>query len=396
VNRRQFSRVASLAGATLLLDIEGSLGRQRFVDTPQGRTWLTSWERNITGEARNRYCDKETGEELGWLVSPFLEGFHYGYVATRDSKWIDRLVDWTDSCIRRAVREPDGFPGWPKGDGGGGDSREYSADSLLGEAMMLRPAVLTAHLVRNTPSLQAKYGSKAQSYIDLAEKIFEKWDSRSCWRTVETGGVWVVPTFGLDLRTGQWSSGHADRKTTGFTNPFNKQNLIVLWLLALHDATQKAVYRERAELWFRTMKSRIKTRENGKYLVWNYWEPAGPWDYVSNGSPKHWIGVHPNGGYYDHDAEAMVNAYEHGLVFTKADVDSLIATNRDFMWNRSVTNARFKRIDGGDVDPRWPNTPGVLWEALVPYDRDLESVFIANHNPSSWSALGTTPWYLGR
>ena len=27
---------------------------------------------------------KETGEELGWLVSPFLNGFYYGYMATRD------------------------------------------------------------------------------------------------------------------------------------------------------------------------------------------------------------------------------------------------------------------------------------------------------------------------
>src|SRR5579872_7269419 len=34
--------------------------------------WLSRWEKNILADAEhNRYCDKETGEELGWLVSPF-------------------------------------------------------------------------------------------------------------------------------------------------------------------------------------------------------------------------------------------------------------------------------------------------------------------------------------
>src|SRR5208282_2568652 len=54
------------------------------------------------------------------------------------------------------------------------------------------------------------------------------------------------------------------------------------------DATRKPVYRERAEKWFRLMKSRMKTRDGGKYFVWNYWDPAGPWDYRPDGSTQHW------------------------------------------------------------------------------------------------------------
>ena len=34
--------------------------------------WLGRWEKNIVSDARNRYCDREMGEEIGWLVSPFL------------------------------------------------------------------------------------------------------------------------------------------------------------------------------------------------------------------------------------------------------------------------------------------------------------------------------------
>ena len=136
----------------------------------------------------------------------------------------------------------------------------------------------------------------------------------------------------------------------------------------MHDATGKPVYRERAEKWFRLMKSRMKTRADGKYFVWNYWDPAGPWDYKPAGATRHWVGVHPNGGYYGIDVEGIVAAFEHRLVFTQDDIQRLVATNRDFMWNHEVKGAKFQRIDGGEPDKRWAKTPGVLWTALAPYD----------------------------
>ena len=400
MNRRCFFKNVTLETLCLQsvlvtsLRAEDASKASSFKDTAPGKDWLARWETNITGDARNRYCDKEMGEELGWMVSPFLDGFYYGYLTTRDPKWVEMLVDWADSCIRRGANEPDGFMGWPKGDGGGGESKEYSADSLLGEAMMLRPIVLMAASIRQNPALNDKYGGKARSYIELAEKIFEKWDSRDCWREVKDGGVWVVPAFGVDRQTGKWSAGYADRKTTGFTNPDNKENHIARWMVAMHDVTKKPVYRERAEKWFRVMKSRMKARADAKYYVWNYWEPAGPWDYKADGDTKHWVGVHPNGGYYNIDVEGIVCAYEHGLVFAKEDIARLIATNRDFMWNRKIEDAKFQRLDGEQSDPRWKNSPGVLWEALVPYDDTLRNIFVANNNPSGWGGLSATPRFL--
>jgi hypothetical protein len=48
------------------------------------------------------------------------------------------------------------------------------------------------------------------------------------------------------------------------------------------------------------------------------------------------------------------------LAFTKDDIDRLVATNRDFMWNDELHGARFQRIDGGQADPRWkPPDPKV-------------------------------------
>jgi len=379
------------------------------MDEARAQDWLARWQANILNGSRNRYCDREMGEEIGWLISPFLNGFYYGYRATGDPQWIDHLIDWADSWIQRGVKEPDGYLGWPKAAGASTSAvPDFTTDNQLGEAMGLRPLVLMAGEIRKTPALKEKYGAKAEAYLRLAEQVFEKWDARGAWREVspllakegpgevKDGGLWVVPPFGLNPETGQWTEGYERRTTDGFSLPANKQNLIAGWLIALYDVTGKPIYRERAEKWWRLMKSRMRLREDGKYYVWNYWDPAGPWDYKPDGSPKHWIGVHPNGGYYGIDVEGMVTAYEHGLVFTKEDLDRLIATNRDFMWNQQVEGAKFQRIDGGEPDERWKNSPGVLWAALVPYDETLRKVFEAHHNPASWGGLSTTPWYLAR
>jgi hypothetical protein len=367
------------------------------MDSALAKDWMTRWEANILGDSKSRYCDKETGEEIGWLVSPFTNGFYYGYRATDDPKWIDRLVDWTDSWVKRGVKEPDGYVGWPKDDGASTPAVPgLYTDNMLGEAMGLRPAVLMARTILESPELKPKYGDKAREYLKLSEQVFEKWDHRGCWRKVKEGGLWVAPTFGIDKATGTFTEGYARKGTDGFSLPANKENAIAHWLLAMYDATKKPVYRERAEQWYRQMKSRMKLRDDGKYYVWDYWDPAGPWDYKPDGSTKHWVGVHPNGGYYGIDVESIVAAYEHGLVFTQADIDRLIATNRDYMWNHQVQGAKFQRIDGEAADDRWKDSPGVLWQALVPYDATLRKVFEANHNPANWGGLASTPRYVER
>ena len=87
------------------------------MDPALAKDWMRRWKQNILSDGdKNRYCDKEMGEEIGWLVSPFLNGYYYGYMATGDREWVDRLIDWGDSVIKRGVKEPDGYIGWPKGE----------------------------------------------------------------------------------------------------------------------------------------------------------------------------------------------------------------------------------------------------------------------------------------
>jgi hypothetical protein len=337
------------------------------------KDWLLRWERNILGENAMHYCNSEMGEELGWKLSPFLKGFYYGYLATENLLWVDRLIACTDAWIKRAVKEPDGYLGWPKIGAAGtnvDDLDNFYADSMLGEAMALAPVVLMSSEILRKPALKDKYGSRAENYLKLAEQVFEKWDTRGAWRETDNGGVVSVELpFGIDRKAGNWTGEYEIRNapSAGFSHQDNKANLIADWLLAMSDATAKPVYRERAEKWFQVMKSRMKLKREGTYEIWNYWQPAGTWDYKSNGLPKHWIGVHPNAGYYDIDVEAIVGAYKHGVVFNKEDISRLVAT--------ALVEKRY-------------------WTALVPFDGTIQKQFEDTLRPSSWGGLSRAPWYL--
>ncbi len=367
------------------------------MDPALATEWMSRWKQNILGEIRkNRYCDKVTGESIGWAVTPFLNGFYYGYMVTGDREWVDHLIDWADSVIKRAVKEPDGYIGWPKAEDDGvleylpDGIKERYTDTELCDAMFLRPLVMMAGEILKTPALKKEYGAKAEEYLRLSEQMFEKWNLRGAWRETKEGGIWVVPPFGLDPKTGQWTGDYERRDTDGNSLPANKENQIAKWMLAMYDVTHKPVYRERAEKWFQMMRSHIKLREDGKYFVWNYWDACVPWDHNPDGSLKHWVGVHPSGGYYADDVEGIVAAYEHGLVFTKEDIARLIGTNRDFMWNHQIQGAKFKRIDGRPPAPR--AEPGVLWTALTPYDPTLRKIFEANFDPGGWEGIWTPEW----
>ena len=361
-------------GVSTLMDMQPleRMDGTKFTD------WLSQWETNILAEASHNYCTREMGEDMGWLMFPLLKGFYYGYLATSNQRWPSLLVKCTDSWIKREITEPDGYVGWPKVGAAGTDIDhldDFYADSLLGEALVLQYVVRMSGEILQTPSLEDKFGAKARSYIALAEKVFEKWDKRGAWRDTAGGGLVTVELpFGIDKNTGTWTDGYQNRHATavGFTHQDNKSNLIASWLLAMFDVTHKPIYKERAERWFRIMKSRMKLDDDGTFQLWNYWEPAGDWDYKINLRrvhlwPKHWIGVHRKTGYYDIDVEGIVSAYEHDLVFDQNDIRHLVKT--------ALADKRY-------------------WTALVPYNNTIQHEFEDHNDPGSWAGLSATPWYL--
>jgi hypothetical protein len=97
MKRRRFLHelpAQAVAAASAYAALRGGARSMAAADNPNGwlesataKDWQTRWEKFIlTDSAKNRYCDTEMAEELGWLVSPFLDGFYYGYLATHDTK----------------------------------------------------------------------------------------------------------------------------------------------------------------------------------------------------------------------------------------------------------------------------------------------------------------------
>ena len=217
--------------------------------------------------------------------------------------------------------------------------------------MFLRPMVLMAGEILKTPALKEKYGAKAEEYIKLSEQMFEKWDSRGAWRETKEGGLWVVPLFGFDPKTGKWTEGYEQRKKEGFSLPDNKQNFIAHVAdrhvrrdaqTDLPRAGREVVPRD--EVPHETPRQRQIFRlgllGSGRAMG-----PQGGWlsEALDGRAPER--PVLPGGCRRDR------GAYEHGLVFTKEDIARLIATNRDFMWNHQIEHAKFQRIDGEKSDP---------------------------------------------
>ena len=265
------------------------------------------------------------GEDIGWLMTPFLHGFYYGYMATKDPKWmdhaggLDRLVGSS-----AAVKEPDGYVGWPKRGAAGtavDKLDDFNADSLLGEAMVLRPIVLMAGEISRTPALKAKYGAKAESYIKLAEQVYEKWDKRGAWRETKDGGM-ISRRAALRHRrgkTGKWTAGYETRNDpgNGFSHPDNKANHVACWLLAMFDVTGKPVYKERAEKWFRLMKSRHEAQAPTAHSrSGTTGSRPGPGTTSPTARPSTGWASTPTAATTRSTPTGIVDAYEHGLVFT--------------------------------------------------------------------------------
>lgn len=161
-------------------------------------------------------------EEIGWLISPLLNGLAYGYLATRDPQWINRLVDWTGSWIMRGMVESGGYMGWPEVGAAGTDVENLNSfyvNSLLGEAVVLRPVMLAAVTILRDPGLGKIHGDKARSYLRLARDMFGKWERRGAWRASGDGMTSVVLPFASAPRRGAGQTVSRIEKTLTLASP---------------------------------------------------------------------------------------------------------------------------------------------------------------------------------
>ncbi len=401
------STSATTAVAAYLQTAGASFTTLTPLSTTLWNDWYTLWDENIQsdydwqltpGMLVSGYSDYGgMGENLDWQLAPVLTGFYYGFMATSNTEYVNEMVTFVDDLISLETIEPDGYPGWPATTAGGvtgtDDLDWYYGDSMLGEAAAFRPIVLMACQMVTNPALKdviysgtgQTYSVIGQSYLALAETLYRKWVWRGGWRDTDPtyypgGMISVMLPEGMDPATGyktwitnpatNWPDSPGQNSYTsaneygpvwiaqainnGMSTPTNYNDEISLWLLAMWDATGNPEYQLRASKWLTYLKNYRMTLEDewtsgldgAGDLIWNYWEPAGSWDFIANqaqnalydnngiGNTKTWYGLHPNNGYYWIDTQCAVAAFEHGVVFNESDITTLV-TDAKTSWTPS-------------------------------------------------------------
>ena len=327
-----------------------------------------------------------SGEGFCWQANVGATQYLNNYEITGDTKWLDAGVKYYDFLIDRMDTDPDGYKGWI-GERKRGD-RVVCTDALVGDAILLSSILDFAVLVTDNQELKAKYGEKANSYVQVAKKDFvEKYDHRGSW--VEDGpfaSYVSVPGFVKTDSAKTW----LPKTQPGVSNPFNKLFDAAEVLMRLYRITGEQVYWDKAEKIFYTAKSHFQYFDD--HYCSNYYEPltAGDID-LERKSARHGIWPHPwRSGYQMLEINKIVEAYHYGMVFDEQDIQRLINTNLKVMWNGDRVNPKFINSNGlgadGDTSglagfvrtyghSNVTKNSGELWPALLDFDQTVRDLY---------------------
>lgn len=227
----------------------------------------------------------------------------------------------------------------------------FSAAHLLAEFV---------EIIDADPVLRERFAEQRAAYLDLAcNHLVKKWEVRGNAVDLGQGGVIYRTEAGL-----------APTKSA-LTQPHNKHAIIVHALLALYRATSDASYMRQA-VQVGTRFKRSLTLKDGHY-EWNYWDPAGAWDVHPDDAAKwkHWIGPEHKGGYYAHTLSQAVALHEHGVVFSKTDIERFVRTQLEKCWNGDALKPAWARVDG--TAPAKYTQGAYMCAALAPYAPPVEA-----------------------
>jgi hypothetical protein len=328
---------------------------------------------------------KREGEDFCWVANYYIGDFLDAYEAWNDTAWLDWGVKYYDFLAGKMRTGPDGYQGWI-------GPYEYDnavwCDVHVGDAILANGMLAFAEVVLKDPALKAKYGPAANRYVAIAKKdVIEKWDRRGTWREDGPFGAYVSWNKYMDPGNIREFKERNEISGSGLSLPFNKQNDMALVALRLYRITGERAYRDKAEKIFAFMKSRFHYFDN--HYVWNYWEPFGPWDVdLKKMDTRHWVGVHPYRNYQEGEVRQIAEAYHTGIVFTQTDIERILNTNLQVMWNKDRAHPQFANSDDtypeqGRSARHWDpkNTyskdgrAGTLWPALVDFSQTVRDLY---------------------
>ncbi len=337
---------------------------------------------NLKGEA--------TGEGFCWQARVGMSQFVDNYKLTKDTKWLDAGIKYYDFLVGRMFTDPDGYKGWI---GTYDYDHSYWIDALVGDGLLLSGMLEFSELVTENPDLKSKYREKANSYVQLAKKDFvEKWDKRGCFYDDDPYGAYIFPVnFFKPGDLSKWVYA-PETSRAGVSLPFNQQMDLAEVCILLSRITGEKFYWDRAEKVFFTFKSHFQYFDN--HYCWSYFDPLTPGDVdLRRNNTRHWVGVHEwRSGYQASEVVKIVKAYHYGIVFDEQDIQRIINTNLNVMWNKDKENPIFINSNGlgSEQDTTgmaafraaWGHSnsfknAGQLWTPLLDFDQTIRDIYEA-------------------
>jgi hypothetical protein len=324
--------------------------------------------REFAAEA-NPNLETTDGEQFCWHASAAGESFLRGYEATGDVRWLEGAREYYDFLLGRLTRDPDGREGWIGHSIWEKTSRTdlsgYRTDALVGDAILLAPMVRFAEFVNQDSALAARFAAPAARYVEKAAQIgWEKWNARGTYYRDAAGlGSYRMPAKFIDADTGQWVAA----PPVAHSENLNKHSAMAIVMVRLWRVTGREEYRTRAVEVFARLKQLFRYFPGDDRVSWNFWMPHGPHD-ITGEKLASWVAVHPNRpGYQAEEVARMVEMYDSGLVFDRADLQRLINTNH-YM---KVAGGNWRSSDGS-------TDAGRLWPSLARFDAGIREQWAAD------------------
>lgn len=208
-------------------------------------------------------------------------------------------------------------------------------------------------------AVKLKYIDKANEYLPFVEnELYAKWNAS-----------WVD----LDASRGSFIYKSTDQGYVwpGRSYPLNMSVSMIKPSLLLYDITGNAFYLTRAEKLLNTLKSVLSVHPAvPTAYTWNYWNELTAADEGS-----YWLQA-PRAEDTSHanlEITAAVEGFRRGLVFGKQDIEKLMSTLLDVMWNGSTTAPLFGKLvnkqgsDTSDVNSSY-STSLAEWAELAQFD----------------------------
>jgi hypothetical protein len=358
---------AAMADATDAAPDGGTTSPAEYASSGVFQIWR-EWEAGYEGPTT------DSGRNIAWTQSPAIRSYGEIYLATRDTRWLDKMALWLDDVESRRNDETcNGIlrKGWKDT----GDNVYYPVH----QGRVLTAFLEFARIVGDNPALQPIYQAAADRYLALAEEVVASYDD--LYRTTSAGGTTV----------GYYRYGESpcDQSASWQVGPHNQSLAMGMALVLLHGLTGSAQYKTMAAELAAGLEHDL-THVSGHY-EWPYW-PSFSEAFVGGNTKAE------DNGHAGIDVEFAVLAHEHGIGgFNTTDMDRLAKTMTAELDSSTAFGTRLfaLRVDGTPVGSNPDNVSKVddmragwiMLQSFAPRILDIAQAWCTNNSSHANAVL---------